>query len=129
MMNKEIATADISTRGDIEKVLSAFYQQAFTDALIGKFFTEVVPLHLPSHLPLIADFWESVLFGTQGYRKNVMAVHQHIHSLAQIRKEHLDRWVALFTKTVDDLFTGDKATLMKQRGASIATMMNIKLNH
>jgi len=129
MHGKEKLTSDISSRSDIEEVLTAFYQQAFTDELIGKFFTEVVPLHLPAHLPLIADFWESVLFGTQGYRKNVMAVHQHIHSLAAIRKEHLDRWVQLFTQTVDDLFAGEKATLMKQRAISIATMMNIKLNH
>ena len=129
MNKKETAITDISSRGDIEKVLSSFYQQAFTDDLIGTFFTEVVPLHLPTHLPLIADFWESVLFGTQGYRKNVMAVHQHIHNLAKIKKEHLDRWVQLFTQTVDELFAGEKATLMKQRAVSIATRMNIKLNH
>ena len=119
---------DITTREDIENLLWAFYSRAFKDALIGRFFTEVVPLDLNTHIPVIADFWEAIVFNTQGYRKNVMEVHRHIHQLSAIRKEHLDRWVALFTTTIDDHFEGYKATLMKQRAQSIATLMDIKLN-
>ena len=70
-----------------------------------------------------------MFFNTQGYRKNVMEVHQHIHQLSHIQKEHLDRWVHLFTTNVDEHFEGPKATLMKQRAQSIATLMDIKLNH
>ncbi len=120
---------DIVNRADIEKVLVLFYSRAMKDEFIGRFFTEVVPLHLPTHIPQIASFWESVLFYSQGYSKNVMAIHQHISNLSPIKKEHLDRWLFLFTQTIDGLFTGDKANLMKQRAVSIATMMNIKLNH
>ena len=123
------SVGDIAVREDIEKVLAAFYGRAIEDPLIGRFFTEVVPLHLPTHLPLITDFWVSVLFQSRGYGKNVMQIHQNISSLSPIVKEHLDRWVQLFTQTIDSLFTGEKANLMKQRGASIATMMDIKLNH
>ncbi|TCJ14306.1 group III truncated hemoglobin [Flaviaesturariibacter flavus] len=119
---------DIETRKDIEDVLTAFYADAFSDDLIGRFFTEVVPLNLETHLPVIADFWESILFNTP-YTKNVMAVHQHIHHLSAIRKEHLDRWVQLFTATVAARFEGPRATLLQQRGRSVATLMDIKLNH
>jgi hemoglobin len=119
---------DIQGRSDIELILTQFYQKAFADDTIGFFFTEVVPLDLQTHIPIIADFWESVLFSTQGYRKNVMQVHQHIHSLSRIEKKHLDRWVSLFQGTIDDHFQGDVAELMKQRANSIAMLMNIKLN-
>jgi hemoglobin len=118
---------DLEGRKDIEVLLEAFYRKAFADAMIGHFFTEVVPLNLEQHIPVIADFWESVVFSVHGYRKNVMEVHQHIHRLSPIEKEHLDRWVQLFSSTVDEMFAGDKATLMKQRAASIATLMQIKL--
>jgi hypothetical protein len=37
--------------------------------------------------------------------------------------------VELFTKIVDELFEGRNATLMKHRAVSIATLMDIKLNH
>lgn len=120
---------EIESREDLVMMLNAFYRKAFKDELIGRFFTEVVPLDLDTHIPVIADFWEAVIFGTHGYRKNVMEVHQHIHQLSAIKKEHLDRWVQLFTATADELFEGEKAILLKQRATSIATLMDIKLNH
>jgi hemoglobin len=120
---------DIQTRADLERMLTAFYQKVFNDELIGRFFTEVVPLNLEEHLPVITDFWEAIVFGHHTYRKNVMAVHQHIHQLSPIHKEHLDRWVTVFLQTVDEFFSGEKADLVKHRAASIATLMNMKLNH
>ncbi len=69
-------------------MLNSFYKKAFANNLIGHFFTEVVPLDLATHLPVIADFWEAVLFNTHSYRKNVMEIHQHIHHLSAIKKAH-----------------------------------------
>jgi hemoglobin len=120
---------DIETRADLEGMLRAFYEKAFADETIGHFFTQVVPLNLDTHIPVITDFWEAIIFNKHSYKKNVMVVHQHIHHLSRIKKEHLDRWVQIFIGTVDELFEGDKATLIKQRATSIATIMDIKLNH
>ena len=78
---------DLENRTDIEKLLGAFYEHAFRDELIGIYFTEVVPLDLASHLPVIADFWESVIFQNHAYRKNVMSIHAHIHHLKRIEKK------------------------------------------
>jgi hemoglobin len=123
------AKKDIENRADIERMLTAFYTKAFRDVLIRHFFIEVVPLNLETHIPVITDFWEAILFNKHTYRKNVMEVHQHIHSLSNIKKEHLDRWLLLFRQTLDEFFTGEKAELAKQRAQSIATLMDIKLNH
>ena len=120
---------DLESRDDIIIVLQAFYHKVLTDPVIGHFFTQVVPLDLKAHLPVITDFWESILFQSKGYRKNVMEVHQHIHHLSVIRREHLDHWVAVFTQTIDQHFVGGTANLMKQRATSVATLMDIKLNH
>ena len=120
---------DIESRADLELLLKLFYEKVFKDQLIGHFFTEVVPLNLEEHLPLIADFWESVLLDGKGYRKNVMEVHMNISQKSKIEKEHFDRWVKIFSETIGELFEGPKATMAKQRAASIATMMNIKINY
>jgi hemoglobin len=120
---------DIETRQDLEVLLTSFYTKVFDDDLIRHFFIDVVPLQLDTHIPVIADFWEAILFNKHSYRKNVMEVHQHISSLSAIKKEHLDRWLLLFRQTVDEFFTGEKAELAKQRALSIATLMDIKLNH
>lgn len=118
---------DVETRGDLENLLTDFYTKVFSDDLIAFFFTEVEPLNMETHIPVIADFWEAVVFGKHSYRKNVMEIHQHISAKAQIEKKHLDRWVLLFTQTIDAHFEGPNATLMKQRATSIATLMQIKL--
>ncbi len=120
---------DIERREDLVHLLEVFYDRALADPLVGHFFTTVIPLDMRTHIPVIADFWESVLLDGRGYRKNVMEVHRNLHARSSIRKEHLDRWVDLFTDTVDELFLGNRAELAKQRGRSIATMMDIKLNH
>jgi hemoglobin len=117
---------DLNNRDDILHLLTSFYHKAFVDELIGHFFTEVVPLDLETHIPVIADFWEAIVFNTQGYNKNVMEIHRQISQLSKIRKDHLDRWVQIFSETIDEMFEGDKATLMKQRARSVATLMEIK---
>src|SRR2546423_4153433 len=112
---------DIETRKEIEQILTSFYERAFTDELIGYFFTRVVPLDLETHIPLIADFWEGIIFNRHNYNKNVMQIHQHINELSPINKDHLNRWVELFTKTISEMYEGNKAELMKQRARSVAT--------
>ena len=49
---------DLENREDIVQLLTSFYQKVFADELIGHFFTEVVPLNLETHIPVIADFWK-----------------------------------------------------------------------
>ena len=119
---------DIESRNDIESMLYTFYRKAFADETIGYFFKEVVPLDLNIHIPQITDFWESILFNTHGYRKNVMAIHQEISNKSTITKKHLNQWLKMFIETISEEFEGEKAELMKQRATSIATLMEIRFN-
>jgi hemoglobin len=118
---------DITNRQDIEELLKSFYEKAFKDELIGFYFTEVVKLNLETHLPIIADFWETILLHSSKYNGDPMNVHKHIHALSPFKPEHFDRWVLLFQQTVSGIFEGNIAELAKQRAASIATVMKIKL--
>lgn len=120
---------DIETREDIEQLMRAFYAKAIPDDIIGHYFTEVIQMDLEQHLPVIVDFWETVLFGVARYKSNAIAVHQHLHTKSAFTEQHFERWVNLFQSTVASLFEGDKAALAKQRALSIATVMKIKTIH
>ncbi len=120
---------DIETREDIEQLMRSFYAKAIPDAIIGHYFTEVIQMDLEQHLPVIVDFWETVLFGVARYKSNAIAVHQHLHTKSAFTERHFERWVNLFQSTVAALFEGDKAELAKQRALSIATVMKIKTIH
>ena len=70
------ADRDIEDRCDIDKLLQAFYKAAIVDTEIGHHFDD---LDMKSHLPVIVDFWEKVLFGKPVYFGNPMAVHRRLH--------------------------------------------------
>ena len=120
---------DIENRTDIENLMTAFYTKAIDDKTIGHYFTEVVTLNLEKHLPIICNFWESVLFNQAVYHGNVMQIHQHLHSLSAFTGEHFKQWLLLLKQTVNEHFEGDNSEKIKQRAESIATVMTIKLVH
>ena len=120
---------DITNREDLTQLMESFYLKALKDDIIGHFFTKVAPLQMDTHIPLIVDFWETVVFDKAKYQGNVLGVHEHLHQLSALKDKHFHQWVTLFKETVGELFLGEKAELIKQRAESIATVMKIKLVH
>jgi len=116
---------DIETRLDIEKLMTAFYDKAFADDLIGHYFTDVTHLNLEKHLPVIVNFWETILLKSNNYHNNAMEAHRHIHSLSPFKAEHFQRWVKIFTETVDELFRGDIAENAKLKATSVGSAMTL----
>jgi hemoglobin len=108
-------------------VLERFYVAAFSDELIGPFFTDVAELDLHAHLPVITDFWESILFGTVRYQGSVMQKHLSLDNKQRMTREHFDRWLALFNQTIRAEFDGPKADEMLDRARIIALTMGYKL--
>jgi len=84
-------------------------------------------MHWEKHLPVMYQFWENALFYTGGYKGNPMEIHQQLHQLVTLEAKHFNRWTDLFLSTVDELFEGDNAKLIKQRAISISTVMQVKI--
>jgi hemoglobin len=119
---------DLETRADINNLLNSFYAKAMIDKVIGYIFTEVAKLDLEHHLPIIGDFWETLLFGTGGYQKygsNPMRIHAQLNEETPLRAEHFRQWLGLFRATVDELFAGEHAEMAKLRAGAIANRMLI----
>lgn len=114
------ALGDIADRADIVRLVEAFYTRAFADDLIGHIFTEVVHMDLARHLPIMADFWQTVLFRAGLYNRNALKIHFDIDAKEPLTLEHFNRWLQLWTATVDELFCGEKAELAKVQAHRIA---------
>lgn|GEM_PF-424938 len=114
------ALADIANRGDILNLVNTFYTRAFADSLIGPIFTEVVHMDLVRHMPIMADFWQTVLFKAGLYHRNALKIHFDIHALEPLTLDHFNRWLQLWTNTVDALFSGEKAEMAKVQAHLIA---------
>jgi hemoglobin len=111
---------DIATRADIELLVNAFYEKVMKDDLLAPVFQHI---DLPHHLPVLYNFWSSVLLGDQSYKSNPFAKHIQL----PIDITHFDRWLSHFRSTVDEHFAGDKAEEAKQRAFSIAGIFQAKL--
>lgn len=117
----------IESRADIELLVKTFYSKATTDELIGHFFTKIVALDFGKHLPVMYDFWESVLFQNAKYQGNPMHKHFELDRLSRLDPVHFQRWLKLWKRTVNDLFEGEKAETAKKRAKMIANLMEYKV--
>jgi len=126
-LQNEIVKNDIQNRGDILLLLRFFYQKLLNDDSINYIFTDVAKVNLEQHFPILANFWEMVIFQKDTYRSNTMQIHMHLNSLTPLTTTHFNTWIKYFNETIDEMFEGEKAFIAKQRALSIATSMQIKL--
>ena len=117
----------IKGRTEIEQLITAFYATAMKDDLIGFIFTDVAKLDWDHHIPTICSFWESVLFGTRGYKGNPMLKHIELNKKIALTELHFDRWIHIWEETIDQRFTGEIADLAKQRATVMKNLMIYKI--
>jgi hemoglobin len=116
---------DIESRTDIDLLMRVFYQRALEDDVIGHIF-DIAGLDLEKHLPVIGDFWETLLFTTGSYAKhgrNPLAIHKELDLRVPLKREHFERWLQIFRKSVDEEFEGVRADFIKSRAEAIAERM------
>lgn len=117
-MNRE--NQDIVTRQDLIVLVNSFYDKVKADSLLGPVFSHV---NWPRHLPIMYNFWCSMLLGEVSYKGNPLQSHLHL----PIGSEHFAQWLTLFNETVDENFTGDKADETKMRAQAIAGVFQHKM--
>jgi hemoglobin len=121
------AVRDIQSRADCEQLVRAFYGRAMADSIIGWLFVDIARLDLESHVPRITSFWETILLGANSYRGGAFAPHAALHARAPLRGGHFERWVLLWTATVDELFAGERAELAKAHARRVASAFHSRL--
>ena len=112
---------EITQREDIILLVNNFYEKVKQDDLLSPLFTHI---DWPNHLPIMYNFWSSMLLGEQSYQGNPFQKHVAL----AISASHFDRWLELFHQTVDENFIGDRASEVKGRSRSIAGVWQYKLS-
>mgnify|MGYP000400972812 FL=1 len=107
----------IETREDITRLVAKFYAKIRKDSLLGDIFNNHIDSdEWPAHLSKLSDFWEVHLLRGSNFRGN--PVQKHIQVDQQLKhtmnKEHFDRWLELWSETLDSLYEGELAEKAKQ---------------
>lgn len=118
---------DIADRADCERLVRAFYGRALKDPIIGFIFTDVAKLDLEAHVPRIASFWETILLDARSYSGGAFRPHALLNQRVPLRAGHFERWLQLWSETVDELFEGDRAELAKSHARRVAQAFNARL--
>ena len=66
---------DLATRADVHALLARFYGRVLVDDLLAAPFTDVREKGLDAHLPVMCDFWETMLFRAGTCRGNAFNDH------------------------------------------------------
>jgi hemoglobin len=112
---------DIQSTADIQTIVRAFYRDMESDPVIGRYFEGLDWAH---HLPIMVRFWSSIVFATGEYDGRPFDPHARMEGLDQ---SHFKHWLSRFGRTVDGLFAGERAEMMKARAEQIAGVFQVKL--
>lgn len=123
-----IARPDLTGRADIELLVNTFYDKVRGDALLGFIFNDVAGTDWSTHLPKMYAFWETMIFRAGTYTGNPLAAHARLVPLTAMGRPQFDRWLELFTATVDGLFAGEKAEHIKSAASDMANVIHAKIN-
>lgn len=118
---------DLATRTDIEDVLRRFYGRVLVDDLLAVPFAEIRERGLESHLPIMGDFWEIILFQAgplPGQRPERAPDRPHRHRL---EARHFVRWLTLWSTTVGQMFHGPIAEHATVQATRIARALHRNL--
>ncbi|MEO8961849.1 MAG: group III truncated hemoglobin [Ginsengibacter sp.] len=116
---------DILSLEDVKLLVDTFYGKVREDQLIGPIFNERIQDRWQQHLAKMYTFWQTVLLGEHTYYGSPFPPHAQL----PIEKEHFERWLSLFSKTLDELFTGEVAKETMWRANKMAEMFQYKIAH
>jgi hemoglobin len=116
---------DITTLEDIKLLVDSFYSKVQKDEFIGPIFNEKIANRWPEHLEKMYRFWQTILLEVHSYSGSPFPPHKQL----PVDKEHFDRWMEIFTETVDVLFAGPIAEEAKLRARNMSEMFNYKINY
>jgi hemoglobin len=110
-----VASGDIETVDDVADLMQEFYRYVAMDDLLGPVF-ESAHVDWGRHIETLTRFWAGQLLGEPGYDGFPLRAHEGIHSVHPFGPAHFDRWLDLFTGTVESRFAGPVADLAVHRG-------------
>jgi hemoglobin len=116
---------DITTLEDIKILVDTFYTKVQKDDFIGPIFNGKIGDRWPEHLEKMYRFWQTILLEVHTYNGSPFPPHKHL----PVDKAHFDRWMEIFTETLDQLYTGATADEAKLRAKNMADMFNYKINY
>jgi len=105
-------------------MVNDFYGKVRKDDLLGSIFNKILDGRWPEHLAKMYRFWQTILLDEHTYKGYPFEPHAKL----PVEQMHFDRWVFLFSETVHNYFSGDKANRAIWQGERMAEMFLMRID-
>ena len=116
------AEPDLDEPSEIAEMLRRFYQDVAQDDLLGPIFNDVAQVDWAEHLPKLTAFWCRALLGVEGYVGNPFRAHAMVHESSPFTPAHFERWLELFSETIETGWSGPNARRALDLAHNVARM-------
>lgn len=113
---------DLIDELQVDRLVRRFYGQVAQDDLLGPIFNDVAQVDWAAHIPKLTAFWCRALFGQPGYEGNPYREHVRVNELRPFTDADFDRWLEMFTETVDEGWEGPLAERIKDTAQHIGAV-------
>ena len=113
-------THDLDSPGEVADMVRRFYAAVAQDDILGPVFNDVARVDWATHVPKITMFWCRMLFHMDGYSGNPYERHREVHSQMPFTMEMFQRWLELFSETVDESWQGPNVDAAKEFAMRVA---------
>ena len=104
----------------IEKLVTHFYQKVQRDEILAPIFNNVAQVDWDKHIPLLCQFWNSIMLKTNEYHGNAYQKHILLNQCTDIRETHFSRWLNLFQEEAVNQLPQEIAEELVQKATLIA---------
>jgi hemoglobin len=118
-----VSKPDLDSRARIEAFVDQFYARVLVDPQLAPVFLDAAQIDLAVHLPHIKDYWCKLLLGEQGYNRHTMDIHRRLHRKRPLTAADFQRWLTLFSATLDEHYSGGRTERARQLAVTIAANM------
>lgn len=119
---------DLDDREEIAEFVERFYRDLSQDDRFHPYFAGI---DWNAHTLTLVDFWVTTLLGASDYdgdADHVIETHRPMNAERPFDAALFDRWVDLLNQTLEDGWSGPKATLARRRGHGLAWAMANRLS-
>lgn len=114
---------DLDSPQTIRQFVDGFYASLLADKKLAPIFLDVAQVDLEKHKPLICQYWEKLLLGSDEYQRHTMNIHRLVDQKQKLQATDFEAWLTHFVTAVDSHFAGPKADRAKHVANTIAANM------
>jgi hemoglobin len=109
----------------IKKLVTHFYQKVQNDKVLWPIFNDIAKVDWAHHIPLICQFWNSIMLKTNEYHSNAYRKHVILGEKVKLTEAHFTRWLTLFQEEAFKHLSDQEAQLITQKATMITNSLKI----